>query len=125
MTVPGHKRQIYETGEEVKRQPYPKSRRIRNSAAKKAVRKPYCEHCGGKAYGGAHHILSQAAGGPDHPWNLIQLCYSCHVEGAHRGLIDKRTLFAIVAKREGLGVDELIDAVYEMRRTGTPVGQHG
>jgi len=73
------------------------------------VRKPYCELCGSPAYGWPHHIKTRGAGGKEDKWNLIQLCGECHVgkESVHAGKISRRTLIEIVAKREGMTVEEI------------------
>ena len=91
-----------------------KHKRLKDPAAYYQAQKLHCEHCGWRAYGGAHHIVTRGAGGPDHSYNLIQLCADCHTK-AHAGQIDKRDLWNIVARREGVEAQELIDAVNRLR----------
>lgn len=71
-----------------------------------SVRKPYCELCGSPAEGWPHHIKPRGAGGQDIPENLIQLCSLHHTE-AHNGSLHRKTLVGIVAKREGVSVEEI------------------
>lgn len=92
-----------------------KPKRVRNPKAIAAIRKPYCEVCGRPAYGEPHHIITRGAGGPDHPFNLIQLCGSCHYEKVPAGKLSREYLFRIVARREGKTVEEIKDAVNTMR----------
>ena len=63
------------------------------------ARKEFCERCGARAQGGAHHMKSRGSGGGDHPWNLIQLCGPCH-RAAQDYLIPVGELVSIVARRE-------------------------
>lgn len=71
-----------------------------------SVRKPYCELCGSPAYGWPHHIKTRGAGGKDINENLIQLCGLCH-DKAQQYKIPRRTLIEIVARREGVAVEEI------------------
>ncbi len=81
----------------------------------KSLRKDYCEVCGGRAYGGVHHVISKGSGGPDHVYNGIQLCQSCHIFEAHGGHLSKRFLFAIIAKREGVERKEVEETVWGLK----------
>lgn len=74
-----------------------------------SVRKPYCELCGSPAHGWPHHIKTRGAGGKDIKENLIQLCGICH-DKAQQYKIPRRTLIEIVARREGVTIEE----IYEM-----------
>ena len=85
----------------------PKRKRVRDRATCKSVRKPYCEVCGEKAYGGCHHVISVGSGGGDLVENLIQLCKNCHINKAHGGHYSKDFLFEIIAKREGKTLEEI------------------
>lgn len=71
-----------------------------------AVRKNYCEYCGGPARGWPHHIKTRGAGGKDVRRNLIQLCDHCH-ELAQQYKIPRLELVTIVAHREGVPVEEI------------------
>lgn len=98
--------------------------KIRRVVDRKCIgreRKPYCEKCGGLAYGEPHHILSVGARGPDICENLIQLCAECHVK-AHAGNISRLELFGIVARRMQKTVDAIIYIVKETRKAGEYVG---
>ncbi len=75
-------------------------------AAIEKVRKSYCEICGAPAFGWPHHIKTRGAGGKEDPWNLIQLCGQHHDE-AQQYKIPRRVLVEIVAKREGMTVEEI------------------
>ena len=89
----------------------PKHKRIKNRKTIQAVRKNYCEYCGGRATGEPHHMFTVGSGGGDVEYNLIQLCTCCHV-AVHAGHIERDELLSIVAEREGLTVDE----VYRLNR---------
>lgn len=44
---------------------------------------PVCEACRRERTADAHHIVSEKSGGPTEPWNLLALCFFCHVPGFH------------------------------------------
>lgn len=92
----------------------PKPKRIRDKQAVYMAQKWKCEKCHKRAYGGPHHIISVGSGGPDHPWNLIQLCGSCHTK-AHTAEILRGELWDIVAKRENMETDDIKGKVNSMR----------
>ncbi len=62
-----------------------KKRPAAESRIMKAVRKahPVCEACQREPTRDAHHIVSEKSGGPTEEWNLLALCYFCHVPGFH------------------------------------------
>ena len=93
----------------------PKVKRLVDPAAYAAARKDYCELCYSRAYGGPHHVITRGAGGPDLPENLIQFCTKCH-RMAHDGNIPRSLQFAIVARREGVEVEELVETINRIRR---------
>lgn len=77
-----------------------------------------CEWCG--KYGGVdpHHIFARGLGGGhrlDIEINLIALCRLCHNE-VHAGHIMRVDLLAIVAKREKMSQDEILDAIRDLKR---------
>lgn len=72
------------------------------------MRKSFCELCGSPASGWPHHIKTRGAGGKETRDNLIQLCGKCH-DLAQQYKIPRRTLVEIVAKREGLTVEEIYE----------------
>lgn len=77
-----------------------KPKRIKDPAAIRAVRKPYCEYCG-RTFGPmqVHHIKPRGAGGDDVRENLICLCPECHTR-VHAGEIPRHRLREIVERRE-------------------------
>ena len=84
----------------------PKPKRTKDKALLKALRLGHCELCGRADMGlQVHHVVSKGSGGPDARENLITLCRLCHLR-AHAGEIDKATLWAIVARREGVTPEE-------------------
>ena len=93
----------------------PKRKRIKDRVTLKEMRKPYCERCGDKAYGGVHHVISKGSGGPDHFSNLVQLCKNCHIFGAHTGHISKDELFEVIAKREGVTPEEVSSIAWGLK----------
>ena len=90
----------------------PKEKRIRNRALLKAMREkiPYCERCGKPGHGGMHHIRYRSQGGSDIRPNLIRLCVYCH-RGIHDARHDRTELIAIVARREGMTLEEVADGI--------------
>jgi hypothetical protein len=84
----------------------PKPTRIISKKTVQECRKNYCEHCGKKATGEPHHVRPRSLGGSDIKENLIQLCFDCH-RVAHDGKIPYPVFVAIIAKREGLIVEEV------------------
>ncbi len=92
-----------------------KRKRVRNRALLRDMRRLVCEVCGAKAYGGVHHIITQGAGGPDHRYNVIQLCFDCHINKAHGGHYSKDFLFEHVARRERVSKDEVIELVWDLK----------
>ncbi|WP_157109830.1 HNH endonuclease signature motif containing protein [Thermanaeromonas toyohensis] len=82
------------------------TRRIKDPKTIQAMKKPYCELCGQKAYGEPHHIKTRGSGGSDIPENLIQLCWEHHV-AAHSGRLSREELVGIVAAREGKTPEEI------------------
>ena len=93
----------------------PKPVRLRDPKAIKAARKDYCESCHGPAYGEPHHIIPRSCGGADHRLNLIQLCFVEHFGDVATGTLKPERLFAIVAEREGMAVEDVIREVNRMR----------
>ena len=96
----------------------PKRKRINDKTVRRDARKPYCEVCGKATQEGegAHHVISKGSGGADHPWNLVMLCNpNCHIHKAHGGHYSKRFLFEVIAKREGVSVDEVEEVVWELK----------
>jgi len=98
-----------------------KRKRLVDPAAIEAARKPYCEVCGQSAHGGPHHIITVGAGGPDHKYNLIQLCGICHYAKIPSGKLTRRFLFGIVARREGATVEEVEETVCRLKNHYSPV----
>lgn len=93
--------------------PVPKPpKRIRDRALMKAMREeiPYCEVCGRVGYGDLHHIRYRSQLGSDIRANLIRLCYEHHA-AAHAGVLTKRELIEIVARREGKTVEEIAEEI--------------
>lgn len=75
----------------------------------KQARKDRCEYCGRPASGDPHHIRPRSLGGPDAPENLIQLCHTCHL-AADDYQIAPLALLAVVARREGKTLEEVVEA---------------
>jgi hypothetical protein len=96
--------------------PVPKPCRLKDKGAIKAVRKDFCEWCGTpRGPFEVHHVKSKGAGNPDHPYNLICLCHSCHQFKAHQGAIKGWQFFEVVARREGVNVEEVRRVVRELK----------
>ncbi len=70
----------------------------------------YCERCGRPGHGGCHHIKLKSQRGDDVRENLIGLCATCH-RAIHDARYDRRELIEIVAKREGLMVEEVAERI--------------
>ena len=97
-------------------QPIPKQVRLVDPKAYFHAQKSYCERCGEQVQGKPHHIRTRASGGPDHPYNLIQLCGFCHYGDLPDGKISREELFNIVADREGVDVKVVIETVRRLTR---------
>ena len=82
-----------------------------------AIKKRCCELCNNYANELPHHIRTTGSGGDDIKENLIQLCFKCHIK-AHSGEIKKESLFTIVAKRENLPLETVLELVYKNRKMG-------
>jgi len=100
--------------------PVPKQIRLIDSRVYYEAQKFYCEACGARAYGGPHHIVTRASGGPDHFYNLIQLCHNCHYGALPSGQVSQVELFNIVADREGVSAEKIIETVRGLQRGGLP-----
>ncbi len=79
-----------------------------------------CENCGILSRGrlDAHHIYARGMGGGgrlDVRENLIALCALCH-RRVHDGNIKRLQLLTVVARREGLQVEEVAQRVMDLRR---------
>lgn len=88
----------------------PKQKRIVSNKTIQECRKDYCEYCGARARGEPHHIRPRSLGGSDTRPNLIQLCAECHTK-AHSGKLSHTDLIPIVAKREGVPVEEVYKTI--------------
>lgn len=62
-----------------------------------------------------NHVFTKGAGRIDARWNLISLWHECHVR-FHDGNVKRLIFLQIVAKREGVGVQDIVDAVALARR---------
>lgn len=83
-----------------------------------------CEVCG-KPVGNrdAHHVRARGlAGGSrvDVPWNLLAACRTCHTRLHYSGKPSRAELLAIVARREGVSVEEIEDEINLILRTPKP-----
>lgn len=79
----------------------PKNRRTVDLRAIEEARRSHCQFPGCRSTWGkqVHHIKSRGAGGPDEPWNMIDLC-CVHHDAAQQYKIPKSELFSI--KRQDL-----------------------
>jgi hypothetical protein len=77
-----------------------------------------CEHClAPSLYREVHHALAKGMGGGgrmDHPFNLIGLCILCHAS-LHNGSLSREILWAVIAEREGVSVEEVKTEIYRIR----------
>jgi hypothetical protein len=74
----------------------PKNRRIVDLVAIEEARRPHCQipGCYSTWNKQVHHIKSRGSGGPDEPWNMIDLC-CVHHDAAQQYKIPQRDLFLI------------------------------
>lgn len=87
--------------------------------------KPRCEYCLRPTPNGCDpaHIFSRGAGRLDIPINLVALCRSpCHTNNhaansGNRLRPNRDDLLLVVALREGLRVEDIVDEVHRLRRT--------
>ena len=93
----------------------PKKLRVSNPKLIKEMRSSTCEACKRDTSCQLHHIISVGSGGPDHRYNLISLCqWNCHIK-AHNGVLSRKYLFSLVALREGLHYEIVIDTVMQLK----------
>ena len=98
----------------------PKRKRVVDKKAIESVKKPYCEVCGRWTYCEVHHIIPCGMGGGnriDHVYNLINICAGygdCH-DKAQKYVISQHDLFEVVAKREGVSVEEVENTVWGLK----------
>lgn len=85
---------------------FTKHKRITDRKMIQKCRKSYCEYGGEPASIEPHHVFTVGAGGGDIKENLVQLCTKHHIQ-AHSGEISKEELLGIIARREGMTVDEV------------------
>lgn len=93
----------------------PKPRSLRDLRAIKRARKRYCENCPGKWKLEVHHIIPKSVCRLDHPLNLVTLCGHCHYDLIPSGKLTQEMLFEVVAKREGLILDEVMEQIDNLR----------
>lgn len=85
---------------------YGKHKRTKDHKMIQAMRGNTCERCGKWTTIEPHHVFTVGAGGGDLRINLVQLCTDCHI-GAHSGSVTRDELLDIIARREGMSVDEV------------------
>ena len=86
--------------------------------------KLFCELCEKVRKVEPHHVFGRGFGGGnrlDIPINIVALCRKCH-QAFHTGHICRSTILRLVAKREGMTVDEIETEIYRLRRI-TPRGR--
>lgn len=103
-----------------------KPKRLRS---KNVIENPgYCELCGlpeQRTGLEKHHVISRGSGGPDHPCNMLYLCAAACHPTAHAGRIAKVDMFAVIAEREGMSIDDVINTAYRLKRIAHTGGNHG
>jgi len=85
---------------------------------------PRCEYCQCPTPDGCDpaHVFSRGAGRLDIRLNIVSLCWRCHRVNNHNatsvnGLRPNRDdLLLIVALREGLRVEDIVDEIYRLRK---------
>lgn len=83
-------------------------------------RRGLCERCRQRRKTEPHHVFGRGVGGGtrlDIRLNLLALCHDCH-RLYHDGKVPRAELVAIVAAREKLTTDEVIDHVNRLRWQG-------
>jgi hypothetical protein len=83
-----------------------------------------CEWCGHWfAWREPHHWHAKGLGGGsriDLPRNLLSLCRQDH-SSAHRGVIDRKDLLRIIAKRERCTPEECVQEIWDALRKDKPL----
>jgi 5-methylcytosine-specific restriction endonuclease McrA len=88
------------------------TRIVDEKALDKCKQHGYCELCG-QAGNDPHHLVSRGASGPDHAYNLICLCRSCHRK-VHDGYYNRDTIFKMVSYREKKIIN--FETIYKIMR---------
>jgi 5-methylcytosine-specific restriction endonuclease McrA len=78
-----------------------------------------CEYCGRPCVDGRdpHHLHTKASGRLDIKENLASLCRECHNGFHNSGKPSFAELLSIVAEREGMTPEEIVEKVHRLRRT--------
>ncbi len=77
-----------------------------------------CERCGKRGPVEPHHLTSRGFGGGmrfDVSVNLIALDRLCH-QAYHDGRVEKEELIAIIARREKIAPEAVMEEVWRLRR---------
>jgi hypothetical protein len=83
------------------------------------VRRRACEVCDAAPPSEAHHLFTRGAGQLDLPINVVALCsFGCHYRHHFSGTPSTADLLAIVARREGVSVEDIQQTVWRYRRAG-------
>jgi hypothetical protein len=84
--------------------------------------KTHCEWCGKFRPVCAHHWWAKGMGNSsqiDLPCNLVALCFECHA-AVHQGNIDRASLLAVIAQREGMLQGEVLAVIHATLRRPKP-----
>lgn len=80
----------------------------------------HCELCGKwSPTRDPHHLARRGMGGGgrlDVRINIIALCWLCHLR-VHDGVIPRKEIIRLVAAREGISPEALVDEIHRLRRT--------
>ncbi len=80
--------------------------------------KEQCERCGRRTMVQPHHVFGrgqESCRRMDLPISLIALCVTCH-DRVHWGRIDRHNLLEIIARREKMTPEAIIDRIWYLRR---------
>ena len=77
-----------------------------------------CEWCGKRCWPDPHHVFCRGMGGGsrlDIRINLLALCRECHSQ-VHGGEIRRIDLLMVVAGRENVQIDAIVEEIWRLRR---------
>ncbi len=94
---------------------------IIDAAVLAEIRELPCAICGRPGPSSPHHFYHRkgmgGAGHIDHRYNVLPVCLACHDRIHYEGRPTRQELLALVARRERVSTEWIIDTLNNIRRT--------